>query len=43
MSRQTKQLMKENNDLALQLHEGDNRILTDIVVYIRGADISAYR
>lgn len=43
MSRQTKQLMKENNDLALQLHEGDNRILTDIVVYIRGADISAYQ
>lgn len=35
--------MKENNDLGLQLHEGDNRILTDIVVYIRGADISAYQ
>lgn len=43
MSRRTKLLMKENNDLSSQLRAEDNRVLTDMVVYIRGADISEYR
>ena len=43
MSRRTKLLMKENNDLSSQLRAEDNRVLTDMVVYIRGADISEYQ
>ena len=39
MSRRTKLLMKENNDLSSQLRAEDNRGLTDMVVYIIGADI----
>ena len=35
--------MKENNDLSSQLRAEDNRVLTDMVVYIRGADISEYQ
>lgn len=43
MNKQTKQLMKENNDLSFHLKAADNKILTDMVVYIRGADISGYQ
>ena len=35
--------MKENNDLSSQLRAEDNRVLTYMVVYIRGADISEYQ
>lgn len=35
--------MKENNDLSFHLKAADNKILTDMVVYIRGADISGYQ
>ncbi|MDO4816278.1 MAG: DUF1129 family protein [Bacillota bacterium] len=42
MNRQTKALLKENNELEKKLGKDTNEILTDIVVYIRGSRISEY-
>lgn len=42
MNKLTKQLRDENNELEKQLSEATNEILTDIVVYIRCANISEY-
>ncbi len=43
MSSRTKLLMKENNELSKSLGEKADRVLTDIVVYIRSSGISEYR
>lgn len=43
MSKRAKQLLKENNLLSKQLSAENAAILTDIVVYIRGTDISDYQ
>lgn len=43
MNKQTKQLLNENNTLAKQLKENYSSVLTDIVVYIRSANISEYQ
>lgn len=43
MSKRTKILQKENNELEKQIRNDSNKsILTDIVVYIRSANISPY-
>lgn len=43
MSKRTKILQKENNELEKQIQNDSNKsILTDIVVYIRSANISPY-
>ena len=42
MNKQTKELLKENNELEKTLDKETVDILTDIVVYIRGARISEY-
>ena len=43
MSKRTKLLLKENNAFESQIQNEDNRAaLTDIVVYIRSANISPY-
>ena len=42
MNRQTKTLLKENNQLEKQLSKETDDILTDIVVYIRSANITEY-
>ncbi len=43
MSKRTKILIKENNELEKQIQNDNNKsILTDIVVYIRSANISPY-
>lgn len=42
MSRRTRELLKENNELEKQIKLEDRQILTDIVVYIRSANISPY-
>ena len=42
MNKQTKALLKENNELEKTLDKETVDILTDIVVYIRGASISEY-
>lgn len=40
MSREARVLRDENNELEKQLDDKTNDILTDIVVYIRNANIS---
>lgn len=40
MSREARVLRDENNELEKQLDDKTNDILTDIVVYIRSANIS---
>ena len=43
MSKRTKLLLMENNKLESQIHDDDNKsVLTDIIVYIRSANISPY-
>lgn len=43
MSKRTKLLLKENNELEMQIQNEDNRqALTDITVYLRSANISPY-
>lgn len=42
MSKRTKLLLKENNQLESQINNDDRQVLTDIVVYIRSANISPY-
>lgn len=42
MNKQTKALLNENNRLEKRLNEETNNILTDIVVYIRSANITEY-
>ena len=43
MSRRTKLLRKENNEMEKQLQaDGNASLLTDIVVYLRSANISPY-
>ncbi|QIB67887.1 hypothetical protein Ami103574_00545 [Aminipila butyrica] len=43
MNKETKQLLKENNQLSKQLKPHNDEILTNIVVYLRGANISDYQ
>lgn len=43
MNRQTKQLWKENNELEKQIAPENAAVLTDMVVYLRTANISLYR
>lgn len=43
MSKRTKQLLKENNELEKQINSTNTEILTDIIVYIRSANISVYK
>lgn len=43
MNRQTKQLWKENNELEKQIVPENAAVLTDMVVYLRTANISLYR
>lgn len=43
MNRRTKQLLRENNQLDGRLSPENNRVLTDIVVYIRSAPLSGYQ
>lgn len=42
MNKQTRKLLKENNELEKQLDKETDKILTDIIVYIRGANITEY-
>lgn len=42
MSKRTKLLRKENNELEKQIKADNDQILTDMVVYIRSANISSY-
>lgn len=42
MNKQTKALLKENNALEARLDKDTVDVLTDIVVYLRGANISEY-
>lgn len=42
MSKRAKLLMRENNELEKRIKPEDQQILTDIVVYIRSANISPY-
>ena len=43
MSKRTKHLLKENNEVEKQIQNAENKaILTDIIVYIRSANISPY-
>ena len=42
MNKLTRKLRDENNELEKQLSEEANAVLTDIVVYIRGANISEF-
>lgn len=43
MNRQTKRLWKENNELEKQILPENDAVLTDMVVYLRAANISLYR
>lgn len=43
MNKRTKQLLRENNALDQQLTAENDRILTDIVCYLRGTNICEYR
>lgn len=40
MSKQVRQLLKENNEMEKLLSEDGRSVMTDIVVYLRGVDIS---
>ena len=42
MRKQTKELLRENNELCRELSDEGNAVLTDMVVYLRGCDISMY-
>ena len=42
MSKRTKLLLKENNELENRLKRDDEQALTNITVYIRSANISPY-
>ena len=42
MNIKTKKLLKENNTLEKNLSKDSNEVLTDIIVYLRGCDISEY-
>ncbi len=42
MSRRVKEMLKENNELQEQLSDVGKKVLTDIVVYLRGVPVSAY-
>lgn len=43
MHRETKRLLQENNALEEQLPPEDRAVLTDMVVYLRSANITTYR
>ncbi|HIX89641.1 MAG TPA: hypothetical protein H9845_01935 [Candidatus Agathobaculum pullicola] len=43
MNKRTKLLLQENNEAEKQLSDSGQRILTDVVVYLRTAPISLYR
>ena len=40
MSKQVRQLLRENNEMEKLLSEDGRSVMTDIVVYLRCADIS---
>lgn len=42
MSRRVKEMLKENNELEQQLSDEGKKVLTDIVVYLRGVPVSMY-
>lgn len=42
MSRRAKDILKENNELEKQLSDDGKKVLTDIVVYLRGVPVSMY-
>ena len=42
MSRRVKDILKENNELEKQLSDDGKKVLTDIVVYLRGVPVSMY-
>lgn len=42
MNKQTKELNRSNNELGKQIHAENKEALTDIVCYLRGANISEY-
>lgn len=42
MSRRVKEMLKENNELQEQLSDDGKKVLTDIVVYLRGGPVSMY-
>ena len=42
MNIKSKKLLKENNTLEKNLSKDSNEVLTDIIVYLRGCDISEY-
>ena len=42
MSKRVKEMLKENNELEQQLSDEGRKVLTDIVVYLRGVPVSMY-
>ena len=42
MSRRVRKMLKENNELEQQLSDEGRKVLTDIVVYLRGVPVSMY-
>lgn len=42
MNKKTRKLLKGNNELEKNLNEKNIKVITDIVVYLRGCDISEY-
>lgn len=42
MSRRVRKMLKENNELEQQLSDKGRKVLTDIVVYLRGVPVSMY-
>lgn len=42
MSRRVKEMLRENNELERHLSDEGKKVLTDIVVYLRGAPVSMY-
>lgn len=42
MSKRTKELLRANNALDAQLNKDNQQMMTNIVVYIRSANISEY-
>lgn len=42
MNKRTKKLLKENNEFEKNLNEKNIKVIKDIVVYLRGCDISEY-
>ena len=43
MNRRTKKLLLENNQLEEQLTRENNRMMTDIIVYLRASNTTAYQ